>query len=181
MSVININRDKEALDWDTLVATLDYDPATGIFTNKITRSNCAKAGWVAGSTYSTDPTRYSDIWLNGKHYAAHRLAWFYCFKEWPEYYLDHIDGNKSNNAIDNLREATGSQNKYNIKIRKDNSVGYKGVSLDKRCGRYRAYININGKQKSLGYYATPEEASEAYNRAAKELHGAFFNENTTNC
>ena len=175
MSVINKN--KETLDWNTLVSILDYNVNTGVFTNKITRSNRAKIGEVAGNTDSANPSKYSDIWLEGKHYAAHRLAWFYCFKEWPTHYLDHIDGNKSNNALDNLREATNNENKYNIKIRKDNSAGYKGVSLDRRCGRYRAYITFNKKQKSLGYYNTAEEASEAYKKAAKELHGTFYNEN----
>jgi hypothetical protein len=178
LPMLTINRTKETLDWEVLVKTLEYDIDTGIFTNKITRSNCAKVGEVAGNTDSTDPTKYSEVWLNGKHYPAHRLAWFYCFKEWPSNYLDHIDGNKSNNALNNLRECTGTENSYNVKVRKDNSVGYKGVSLDRRTGRYRAYITVDKKQKSLGYYNTPEEASKAYIDAAKELHGTFYNENT---
>jgi hypothetical protein len=173
----SINKEKETLEWGFLVGTLEYNIDTGIFTNKVTRSNCAKLGEVAGNTYNTASSKYSDIWLKGKHYAAHRLAWFYCFKEWPECYIDHIDGNKSNNALDNLRECTDNENKYNTKLRKDNSVGYKGVSLDLRSSRYRAYITTNKKQKSLGYFSTAEEASEAYKRAAKELHGTFYNEN----
>ncbi len=168
--------DKESLlSYERLLEVLSYDTDTGIFINKITRSNNALEGNIAGNTNTID-NKYLEIYLDGKHYAAHRLAWFFAYKIWPLNDIDHIDGNKSNNKIANLREATRSENLYNRGNRKDNTSGYKGVCFDKRSGKYRAYININGKQKSLGYHYTAEKASEAYKLAAKELHKEFYNE-----
>lgn len=174
MKILNTKKEDE-LDWNYLTSVLDYDINTGIFTNKKDRSNSALKGNVAGNSDKVTSNKYLEIYLNKYHYAAHRLAWFYCFKEWPNGLIDHIDGNKSNNSLDNLRECTYSENFYNSNRRKDNSSGYKGVSMDKRSNKYRAYINVAGKQKGLGYYNTAEEAGEAYQKAAKELHGEFYN------
>jgi hypothetical protein len=157
-------------------ALFEYNPDTGIFIRKLTTGSKAKAGSVAGIL---NDVGYLELSINSYRYRAHRIAWLYCFGEFPSGQLDHIDGNKSNNALDNLREATNKENAYNKSISVLNTTGYKGVSLDKRSGRYRAYITVNGKQKGLGYYSTAEQASEAYIIEAKKLHGEFFNENTS--
>jgi len=175
MKIINYNKEKE-LNWEYLTSVLEYNTTTGIFINKINRSNSALKGSIAGNTDQIHSNKYLEVYLNNYHYAAHRLAWFYCFKEWPNGLIDHIDGNKSNNSLDNLRECSYSENFYNSVLRKDNSSGYKGVCLDKRSNKYRAYIYINGRQKSLGYYNTALEASNAYRNMAKNLHGEFYNE-----
>ena len=167
--------DYDYINGDLLRVLFDYDSISGIFTRKITTSNVAKKGSIAGSL---NDSGYLIILVNGHKYRAHRLAWLYCFDEFPNGIIDHIDGNRTNNRLDNLREATNTENLYNSKIRSDNTTGYKGVSIDKRSNRYRAYITINKKVKSLGYYATALEASEAYVKAAKELHKEFYNENT---
>lgn len=90
-----------------LTSLLSYDADSGVFTN--TRG--ALAGTLHHSGY-----RYIEI--NGKSYAEHRLAWFYCFGEWPEQQLDHIDRNRSNNSLDNLREVS---NRVNARNRSDSS------------------------------------------------------------
>lgn len=87
--------------------------------------------------------------------------------------VDHIDRNPLNNTLDNLRICTKRENAINTKTRSDNSVGYRGVSQVKTTGRYRAYICINGKQKHLGMYESPEEAAAQYEKAAKKLYGDF--------
>lgn len=89
--------------------------------------------------------------------------------------VDHIDGNKSNNRIDNLRPASVSQNAWNSKKRVNNTSGYKGVSFNAP-GRERpwmASIGVNGKRKTIGRYETAEEAHQAYCAAAQALHGEF--------
>jgi hypothetical protein len=87
--------------------------------------------------------------------------------------VDHINGNRLDNRKSNLRFCTSTQNKANMKIRKDNTTGYKGVSIDKRNGKFQAYININGKRCSLGMYNKLDDAAKAYNKKAVELFGDF--------
>lgn len=170
-----MNTDLDHISQELLLALFNYDPETGIFTRKLTTGTKAKKGDIAGVL---NDNGYIDISINTRAYRAHRLAWLYCFDELPEEQIDHIDNDRTNNRLDNLRLATNLQNSYNKGVSKLNTTGYKGVSLDKRCNRYRAYISVEGKQKSLGYYSTAEEASQAYIDAAKKLHKDFYNENT---
>lgn len=87
--------------------------------------------------------------------------------------VDHIDGDGLNNRRSNLRLCTHSTNAMNSKQRSDNKSGYKGVCFHKLSGLWRSYIRVNKKQRSLGYYKTPEQAHEAYKRAAVEYYGEF--------
>lgn len=88
---------------------LVYDYQTGMFTWRVTRGEFI-AGAVAGSLKREG---YWRIGLDGKQYAAHRLAWAYVYGVWPKHGLDHRDRDKTNNRIDNLREATNAQNAQN--------------------------------------------------------------------
>lgn len=91
----------------------------------------------------------------------------------PRLEVDHVDGNGLNNERANLRVASHSQNVLNKHIYRNNSSGYKGVSLRSGGSSWRAYINVNGKRRYLGNYSTPAEAAEAYNRAALKYHGEY--------
>lgn len=107
--------------------------------------------------------------INGTRYKVHRVIWEILKGPIPEgYHIDHIDGNRCNNVIENLRLATPTQNVAN-------SVGFgkyaKGVK--KHGNKFQARIRIKGKYMHLGSYDTEEEASEAYNNKAKEVHGEF--------
>ena len=106
--------------------------------------------------------------IEGVGYLAHRLAWKYCYGDWPKGIIDHIDGSALNNAITNLRDATYKVNGQNKKTATRRSkVGLLGVSPQSggRCG-YRARIDGN----YIGLFATPEEAHEAYLQAKRKLH-----------
>ena len=145
---------------------LDYDPATGVFINRTKRSRLACAGAIAG----TITTRlYRAITIDGRIYAAHRLAWLYVHGRWPLDQIDHIDCNKMNNAIANLREASHRLNQQNIKTaNKNNKLGILGV-IRLRNG-FRSCIYCNGKATVLGIFATPEEAHAVYLKAKRRLH-----------
>lgn len=86
---------------------------------------------------------------------------------------DHINGNKADNRKCNLRVATRSENKFNVGKRSDNTTGFKGVFWHSSARKFRAQITIGGHAKHLGYFATAEEASRAYNTAALSMHGEF--------
>lgn len=163
------------LTHDRLLELVSYDPDTGIFINKIKRSNCSPAGKVLGTPNASG---HLIIQIDKKQYMAHRLAWFYCFSEWPENIIDHIDGNPANNSLDNLREATKSTNGFNSGKRSNNTSGFKGAFFDKRRNKFYSQINIQRTKKWLGYFNTAEEAHNAYVTAAKILHGEYYNEDT---
>lgn len=113
---------------------------------------------------------YIQISINGRFYLAHRLVWLHVHGKWPLGELDHINGNKSDNRIENLRDVSRATNMENVRRpRTNNSSGYLGVSLD-RAGFWAAKINVSRKTIYLGRYASPERAHQAYVEAKRKLH-----------
>lgn len=143
---------------------LEYNLETGELFWKAARGS-RKAGSKAGVINGKG---YLCVQLGGKSYLAHRLIWIMAYGIEPAEQIDHINGNKTDNRLCNLRNVTNRQNQYNQrKPRSDNQSGYLGVS---RYGnRWMACIKINGKTNHIGYYNTPEQASEAY-KTAKRIH-----------
>lgn len=137
-----------------------YDPDTGIFWRRGKPAGCK-------TCYG-----YLKVWYFGQQPLAHRLAWFLTYGVWPQKQIDHIDGNRLNNAISNLRECDNTQNQQNSKARAHSKIGLKGVGRT-RVGRFGAVITINGKRTSLGTFATPEAAHAAYMAAAAKAFGEF--------
>ena len=108
-----------------------------------------------------------------KKFSVHRLVYQHFGKNWnPELTVDHINGDIADNRISNLRMATTQQQNYNRK--NFNKLGVKGVYKSR--DKYRAQININDKAFNIGTFETIEEAKEAYDTKARELHGEFFKE-----
>lgn len=125
---------------------LAYDPVTGVFRWKVDRCRRGSMGTIAGSINGNG---YRSIWIDGRQYLAHRLAWLFVHGAFPTGMLDHINCDRADNRIENLREATYAQNSANRRLNKNNSLGVKGVYRT-RSGRYAASIRINGKLKHLG-------------------------------
>ena len=163
----------DPLTADQLRAVLDYDPMTGIFVwrsrpNIRPSANSGRLGTIAGATRKNG---YIGICIDGRHRYAHRLAWLYVHGIWPTAEIDHINEDRADNRIANLREATHGQNNTRAKARADNRSGVLGVF---RCGnRWQAQIMHEGAKYHLGVYATIEEAKTARDKAAAFLHGAF--------
>lgn len=152
----------------------EYDPDTGIIRWKVSCRKMQK-GQIAGTP---DYQGYIMIRLKGKLYKAHRIAFALGHNtvDIPDI-LDHINGDKKDNRLVNLRAATVQQNNYNQRKQKNTTSKYKGVSWHPRHQKWQARIRINGKQKHLGYYTSEEEAYAAYCKVAVELHGEFANLN----
>lgn len=143
-----------------------YDVETGNLIHR-KNSNVRKAGLVAGSP---NPFGYQKIGLKGKVYSAHRMVWILFHGEIPEgMCIDHINGNKSDNRISNLRLVTQKQNMENTRKPVTNISGYKGVSWWKSTSKWKAQISHGGKKYHIGLYETKEEARDAYERKAKEF------------
>ena len=145
---------------------LSYDPETGVFTWTIRAATNVYPGDEAGTVMENG---YVMIALNGKKYSAHRLAWLWVRGAVPRI-VDHIDGVRTNNRINNLRDGTRSVNQQNRKKASSRSkTGVLGVS-EVKPGRFRAALSLKGRFIYLGVYDTAEEAHEAYLAGKRKLH-----------
>jgi hypothetical protein len=142
-----------------------YDPETGIVTWK---ERASRRVWIGEEAGCMNSYGYRRIRLEGVHCMTHRLAWLLTYRKWPASQLDHINGDRLDNRIDNLREATPAENQQNLKRRKNNTSGYVGVR--KSLNKWQAIIAIDRKRIHLGNFDTIEEAAAAYAAAKAELH-----------
>jgi hypothetical protein len=160
--------DVGTLSIQNLRTLLSYEPKTGVFTWRVRRGGSAPAGSIAGSI---DYRGYRYIGINGRYYRAHRLAWFYSHGVWPVDQIDHRNGFKDDNRLENLREATPLLNTQNQRVpQSNNTSGFLGVSWNARLGKWMARIGSNGVYSYLGAFTNPKEAHEAYVAAKRELH-----------
>jgi hypothetical protein len=148
---------------------VSYDPETGLFFWR-QREHGPRAGTQTGKPRHDG---YCRVFLDGRSYLAHRLAWLITYDVWPAVDVDHIDGNPSNNRIANLRSTSRSQNLYNQKLPVNNKTGRKGVCFDPARGLYAAYITVGKKRIPLGRFAKLETAIEVRAEAEKKYHGEF--------
>jgi len=142
----------------------------GHFYWKKPTTNSIKLGQIAGSICFKG---YRQIKINGKFYKEHRLAWFYHYGVFPINQIDHINNIKTDNRINNLREATNAQNQGNKVKRKGTSSKFKGCSWSKKHQKWRVRITINKKTKHLGCFHEESAAAQAYNEAAIKHFGEF--------
>ena len=154
---------------EELKARFSYNPDTGEITNKV-RSHKAQAGADATCAHKEG---YRSVCCSCRKMLAHRVAWVMTHGEWPAEMIDHINGNRSDNRLSNLRQATRSQNLTNTKLNSRNSSGFRGVSWSSSKQKWDARIRSVNKLRLLGRFKTKEEAVAAYAAASTELHGEF--------
>lgn len=155
---------------DDLKTLIAYDQDTGLLTWRVSVGP-RSPGDVAGSKNGQG---YLQVWVMGKRYQGHRIAFAMHHGRWPDGSVDHINHDRLDNRIVNLREATEAENKRNSLLRSDNTSGFKGVCENrKRINKWQASIKVNKKLIFLGNYPTPELAAIAYDRAAIRHHGEF--------
>jgi hypothetical protein len=159
------------LSHSRLLEVLSYNPETGVFHWRIALNGRVRAGDVAGSTHASG---YRNISIDKGRYQAHRLAWFYVHGTWPQSFIDHKDGVRSDNRIANIRPATRLQNNRNRPLYKNSTVSLKGVRKLKK--GYQARIQVEGRSIALGAYPTAREAYSAYKTASVKYFGTFSRE-----
>ena len=145
---------------------LEYTPETGKFIRKTKASNM-KSGSVFGCKAKNNYLRGR---VDGTLYYLQRLAWLYVTGSWPVKHIDHIDGNVTNNALYNLREAFAYENLQNIKKKTKSISGIRNVYFDRQSGKWQVKIKAHNKSISYGYYANIEDAELVAKKAKQEIH-----------
>jgi hypothetical protein len=151
ISIKNLTQEK-------LKECLDYNSLTGIFTRKKYTSKTNKTGGIDGHGYI-------HIGVYGNQYKAHQLAWLYHYGEHQKGQIDHINCNRQDNRIENLRDVDATINALN-------RSSAKGVY--KYFNKYRVRIKINGKNLHLGLFDTETQATQVYLNAKKQYLGEFY-------
>lgn len=172
-----------------LCRLVGYDPSTGVLTWK-ERSpfdfHCGDRsrarvcnGWNSKYAWTPINSRMADgrviVHINlGKRLRTQgaRVAWAIHYGKWPQGIVDHIDGDCTNDRIENLRDVSVSENNRNQRISARNTSGKVGVTFYLRTSQWRAWISVNGRVKSLGYFQSRDEAVKA--RVDAENSEGFF-------
>lgn len=144
----------------------------GTFMRKVSTSNRVKAGDTVG--WKTCGGKYIGLTVNGKTTYMHRMVFLYHHGHLPQY-IDHIDGDGTNNKIENLREATQSQNLCNIKRKSNNKSGVKNVIWCASNKKWGVFLKVNGKQTYFGVYPDLELAELVAIEAREKHQGQFAN------
>lgn len=160
-----------------LLEKYSYDPNTGALTTKSSTGggrNWTTKRWKSGRLVgSKRKNGYLVISLSGKQILAHRAIWIMVHGKYPACDIDHINGDKSDNRLANLRLANRGQNNVNSPLQKNNTSGYKGAYFDKRRHCWYAEIWVSNKKIFLGRFERAESAGKAYLEAAKKYFGEF--------
>lgn len=160
---------KKFIDQQILRQLTSYDPMTGSLTWRVAVASCVSVGQEVGSL---DSLGYRDARINGVRSRVHRFIWLYVYGEWPTGIVDHINTDKSDNRISNLRIASARQNVQNvIKPKSTSTTGLLGVLFDKRDGTYYSMIRApGGYRKYLGRFKTAIAAHECYMAAWRSMN-----------
>ena len=161
----------EAITQNRLQELLDYDAESGLFRWRESHKGRSK-GRIAGCMSGRG---YRRIRVDGRAYPAAQLAWLYVYGEFASPTIDHINRVRSDDRVANLRPATFAQQQANavMKTRRLRNLP-RGVTRNKGNGPYRARIEINGKERDIGYFPTVDEAYAAYCKAARDAFGADY-------
>lgn len=160
---------KEILTAEYLRDRLSYDKDTGLFTHNKTFGSRFKAGDRADTPGHAALIGYRLVNLLSRKYLGHRAAWLHHYGAWPDGVIDHINGDKGDNRICNLRDVTHQVNNENRRNKSHhNKTGFMGVIVTN--GKFRARILVNRKNIHIGMFDTPEEANLAYIEAKRIYH-----------
>lgn len=164
---------KELPPIEELHRRFSYNPETGEIRYRCTAGNIT-AGTLAGTLTKRG---YRRVVIDKVSIPAHWVAWAMVHEEWPpaDKWMDHKNGVRDDNRIDNLRLATHGQNMANSKRASNNKSGFKGVTYNPDTELWRASIKTGDRHIHFDGFLTPEDAHEVYTMAANDLFGEFAN------
>lgn len=143
-------------------AVFEYSPETGVLRYKNPKSYAVhrdQAGWL-------DKQGYREVRMDGKRFFAHRVVWAYVYGAWPVHEIDHINGDRSDNRISNLRDVSRWGNQRNMVQHRE---GHLAGTTHRTLNSWQAKIQVNGVRHHIGSFATEQEAHEAYIRKSQEM------------
>lgn len=155
---------------ERLKQLLSYDPDTGVFVWIEHYRRPDMVGRIAGSLGGGG---YICICVAGQKYKAHLLAWLFVHGSWPSRHLDHKNRVKTDNRIDNLREASKAQNEQNKGIRSSNTSGQTGVYWSGAAKKWQAYITVDQRARYLGVFTEKQQAIDVRLKAERQYFGEF--------
>ena len=169
------------ITWMQARERLEYDPESGklFWKAKDTTNDASGKAKAWNGLYAGKETGSGNAWgylvvnMWGTPYRAHRLAWAIYYGEEPPEMIDHINGNRTDNRLCNLRAATATENVRNRVVRKDSRTGLKGVTFHSGSGKWRARISVNKTKIDLGLHGSAHDAAEAYQAAAIRHFGEY--------
>lgn len=176
----------DKVDASVLADLLDCNFITGelrwkkrpdvMFKNSVDASkwNNKMQGKLAFTTLSDNGYYRGGIF--GRKYTAHAVIWALYHGSWPQCEIDHINGDRTDNSIKNLRDCDRSQNQMNRSYQKNSKTNIKGVWFSKSKGKYESAIRYYGKKQHIGTFDTIEQAETAYKKASYEFHGDYVRE-----
>lgn len=152
-------------------ALLTYDPESG---HLYWKQRPIERGWnrkfQSGNPAGyLAPSGYIMLNVGGKLHRAHRVIWLMVYGTWPEHTVDHVNQNRSDNRLENLRAATRAENQQNHPLRCDNKSGHRGVFWHTAISKWWAYINKDGKRVTVGYYTNKDDAIAARKAAEQAM------------
>lgn len=165
---------RKKLSAEYVRSILDYDPKTGHLHWR--PRNTFSIGWNTrwvGAVAGFLVKGHLQIQIDGANYYAHRLAWLHFYGTWPLEQIDHINRDRRDNRINNLRLANHAENCRNKGMQRNNTSGYTGVSFEHQRGLWRARITRDKKALFDAFFETAEEASVAREAALESVHGRF--------
>ncbi len=162
---------------DYLHECLEYDASTGAMSwreRPVWHFKNAQAmrcwnGRYAGPITSVCNDGYIRVQVHNRPYRCHRIAWAFTYGDWPEWHIDHINGIRNDNRIENLREVTIGENSLNKKVYRHSSTGISGVNWDEKLGKWRAHITLKNQRHYLGLFTDVNAAADARKAAEKRL------------
>ena len=148
----------------------EYVPETGALTRKVRTAQSVQVGDRADKPWKPG---FNDgclrVTIKNVKFLAHRIVWLHQMGKWPEHSIDHINGNRMDNRIENLRDVPHAINMQNRRVPSiKNKSGFQGVQ--KHQNKWRASVTVNRVVHRIGMFNTPEEAHQAYVKAKREMH-----------